>query len=572
MSYTLQIGSADPVPLASLGIRSALLTSNHQGDDTLTITLPRRIIAAGLIPAFTKIILRENTTIRFIGWRDREPRAAAGASQNLTCVINGPWRWMNRKYFTPNETGAYILGRPASGDETHQPVWEIINFVLAHAKTASGNAFTYTALTEAIFNVEIPWRRRHDDLCGTILRSLFAYLPTAALRWSYATETPNLEIYDTAGASAVHTLNDTVALSNLPILERRDDLLRDTVTIKYTKGSTTVGSDIAASAGDAAALGADFDQLYTFGLGENEPVPAPGLAAKLAAWHQKAHVETALETRTIDWTKRAGEIWAYAAGSKFDQWSSYTSICQQITRDLFARKQTVNLGVPAAPSTYRLSKSDPNNDPEPEEPKGTLEIEIAGLPEGLISEAKWSTGEESGAGESSVDLAPGNYNVEFLPVYDFDTGTLYFAPAAEVTIVEDETATATGAYETVELAALRPFQIVDISAGETKKIKVRPSTIFEGDAVEVSELTVTASGFVWVAVPFTPSTGAVGTGTLSYGSTIPDSTSSSYIVPIGTYTLSGETLTVANYRYGPITGFPCRNWYADPVDWTLYIN
>ena len=570
MSYTVQIGAGPVLTLPQIGASQAVLTTNHQGEETLSLTIPRRIYLAGIAPAFSKVVLRESGTVRFVGWRDGEPRAATPAAQTLTCTFNGAWRWMNRKYFTPNETGAYILGRPASGDETHQAVWEIINFVLNHAKTASGNAFTFTALTDATFNVQIPWRRRHDDLCGTILRSLFAHVPTAVQRWSYNDTTPHLQIIDTDGAAAVHTLDDTIALTNLPQLQRRDDLLRDSVKILYKSGETVVGTDIAESAGDAAALGANFEQIYTFGLGEGEPVPAPGLAAKLAAWHQKAHVDTTLETRAIDWTKRPGEIWGFGADSAYDQWSDYTSICQQIVRDLFSRKQTTVLGVPAAPSTSRLSRSN-DNEPEPDEPTGTLEIEITGLPEGLTSQAKWSTGDESGAGEGSLDLTPGNYNVEFLPVYDFDAGTLYFAPAVEVTIVEDESETATGAYVAVDLAPAQPLQLVIISSGEVNKIRVRPSTIFGQDAVEVAELTVAAAGFVWVAVPFTPSTGEVGTGTLSYGTDIPESTDSSYIVPIGEYTLDGG-LAVQNYRFGPITGFPCRNWFADPVEWTLYIN
>lgn len=492
MSYSIQIGGGPALPLAEIGVSRATLTTTNQGEDTLTLTIPHRIYLAGIAPAFSKIILRDADTIRFVGWLDSAPRAAAPGSQTLTLAISGPWRFLTRKYYTPDDTGAYILGRPANGDETHLPVFEIINAVLDHAQTASGGAFTFTALSSASFNVEIPWRRRNDDLCGTILRNLFAHVPTAVQRWTY-TGTPHLAIIDTHGVPPAHHLDATTPLTNLPQLRRRDDLLRNSVKIIYKSGENVVGTDIAGSAGDAAALGANFEQIYTFGLSDREPVPAPGLAAKLAAWHQKAHVDTTLETLGIDWTPRPGEIWGYGEGSAYDQWSPYTSICQQITRDLFSRKQTTTLGVPAAPSTYRLSQTSNNNPSDTPDPTGTLTIAIDG-PDGDDdfdpAAAKWTVGDQSGSGSSTIDLPPGDYTITFATISDTTTGKTYSAPAAEVTITKLATTEVTGTYTLwarIQLTTTDGEHTIDINAaditphappeGDARTLKIRKSTV-----------------------------------------------------------------------------------------------
>lgn len=463
MSLTLQIGGASAVELSTLGITAATLTTNHQGLDSLTLATNRRLSDSALIAAFTKCILREGSTIRFIGWLDQAPRAAAPA-QTLTYILAGPWRWLTRAYYLDDKTieaealadasGLYRLGaKLTDGSDDHIAVATQLLDILNFARTDSSNAFNIATFPEGFFNIEIPWESRVDDLCSSAAAALLSYTPTAAAWWTYPAGIPTLNFADTAGAAASQTLT-TGTIGTVPTLNPRYDLLRDTVKIIYLQqnasGENTRTVRTVASAGDAATLGAAMAQLYTFALQENEPLPDTGLENALAAWHQRLHIETSAQYRGLDWTRLAGEAWTFAG--PFAEWAGKLAICQTITRDLFARTETITLGPPAAPSTYRLTKrSTPGPSSEPEPPTGTLTIAITGLPSGLISDAKWSVGEMSGAGAGEIELPPGTYNVEFLPVYDFDAQSLYFSPPVEVEITDGGTATATAVYEEIPL-------------------------------------------------------------------------------------------------------------------------
>ncbi|CAN5350664.1 hypothetical protein BH09VER1_BH09VER1_28310 [soil metagenome] len=438
--YTIQINSGTIMPLAKPAASGAILAGNHQAQESFSLTFPRRLASAGFVTPFSKLVLREGNTVRFVGWNFvGEPRNASPSSQKLTSVFTGGWGWLERKFYTPNDSGFTVIGKLVPESETadaeHSPLRQCIIDVLDHAQAACGNKFTYTPLAEDLFDIEIPWKSQRGTLCSTILQSLFAYVPTAALRWSYDGTTPNLEIVDTAGEDPSHTLNDSFALTNIPKLHTRVDLLRDSVVVEYRKNDQPAGAnDVAPSGGDAATLGANFTQLYTFALQGDEPVPAPGLAAALAAWHQTAHVDTELEMKGLDWSWRPGEVWGYAVGSKFGAWSNYKSVAQSVTRNFFTRRQAAVLGVPAVPSTYRLSKTSDSNDSTENKDTGSLKVTIKDADDVLIAGALWNAGSGNVANEGSADFKPGKVTVFILVPLDYKTP----APV-DYTIVKGET-------------------------------------------------------------------------------------------------------------------------------------
>jgi len=116
----------------------------------------------------------------------------------------------------------------------------------------------------------------------------------------------------------------------------------------------------------------------------------------------------------------------------------------------------------------------------------------------------------------------------------------------------------------------KPFELVKVDA---TTLRVMASTVFNQSPSLSATLTPSASGFVWVEIPFTESTGAIGTATLENGATITTATSSLIVVPIGEWTFDAGAIVdfPQNYRYGPVTGEACQDFYANPANWTLTV-
>ncbi len=118
----------------------------------------------------------------------------------------------------------------------------------------------------------------------------------------------------------------------------------------------------------------------------------------------------------------------------------------------------------------------------------------------------------------------------------------------------------------------KPFELILVSDGSTKKIRVVYSTLAGG----------LPSGFSYADDPpylLTPTgtSGVVCGGVTieeSYGSILPNgrflaiypevpvNTTDTFYQEIGSYSLDGDTLAVVNARYGPIDATICRNWFA----------
>jgi len=80
-------------------------------------------------------------------------------------------------------------------------------------------------------------------------------------------------------------------------------------------------------------------------------------------------------------------------------------------------------------------------------------------------------------------------------------------------------------------------------------------------------VTVSATGKFWGGVTIDTDTGDLTSRFLDYGASLPDDTADTFYVEIGTYNVTGGTLTVSNTRYGPIGFIPCRNLFDAEFPW-----
>ncbi|HEY5705340.1 MAG TPA: hypothetical protein VIS96_07185 [Terrimicrobiaceae bacterium] len=463
MTYTIQIGSGPEQAPEELGLSAAVLTTTSRGMDTLHLGAMRSVDAPAIIAPFQRVTLRADGIVRFVGWLDQAPRAIAPRRESVTYTLSGAWRWLMRTYYkgdiklggtvNSNATGLYTLGGGFEDDvPVHITVKDQLEAVLNYARGQTSNAFDFAELPESL-DIEIAWENRADDRCANVLNLLLAYVPTAICRWEYDGTTPVIHIVDTAGAPAAQTLQQG-NLASVPALNPRYDLLCDVIECKYVS-NTNIFIDEAPSNGDAATLAANCKIIYTFPLQDGEPHPQTGLAAKLAEWHQTLHVDAnPTFVGALNFGRVPGQLWTF--GGMFSALSSYRSICHQIARDLNYERETVTLGVPVVPSTYRLSRratvitpastgggtgggGGGGGEPEPEE--GTVSVRIYG-PAGdtnfNVNEVGWSItgtgGGRSGNGDATFNLPVGNYTIgRSYPAGFVDDPTLTNATAFAVT-------------------------------------------------------------------------------------------------------------------------------------------
>jgi len=592
---------------ADLGIGGATLTQTAGGDDVLTLTVNQRLGSAPIFAPFQQVTLSGDGA-SFTGWVSGAPRRASGNSQSWLYNIVGPQQWLTRSIYqapvvslAKNEAGALVavdngeagltmLGRKVvapeeeDGDVTqaHQTIKEILEGILDYAVEDQGH-FTFT-LPETGLAAEVPWEPRQDDNALNALRQILKWSPDTITRWAgtvlqiFASPTEATKTLSTADLACRDELN----------LNPRYDLLCLETRIIYMKpvqdanGMVQYEREVdAATGGEGEALGATQRAILTIYLEEGEDFPAPGIAAEFHRWAGRLHFSGQVPINGLNWNNKPGDGWTPGAQFAFD--TDAVLICQAVTRDLFLRTEVLTLGVPEhlgladmVALKRKPRRPDAGKEPAPseEEALGTLAVILSGLPEELHTLAKWTAGELVGTGEEDVELPPGEYAVNFLAVHDLPGNAIYFANAIDATIVENATETITALYRKLNLSDAEPFEIVDVSVlvdeALSPRIRVMPSNAFMQSAIEIEELIVGGLGYVWVAIPFTVATGAIGTATIHSGSEIPDASPTSYIVPIGEYNFA-DVLTFFNYRYGPINGYPCRDFYADPAAHTLTI-
>ncbi len=192
-----------------------------------------------------------------------------------------------------------------------------------------------------------------------------------------------------------------------------------------------------------------------------------------------------------------------------------------------------------------------------------------------LQNAKSSLGEELG---SFLD-APASLQIDGLGFsgrgnsWSFDVGVVRPMPGMEETPPDKPVA--------VPAAALRPFQLVDVSDQTGKKVRVVASSVFgqtpagfsSGDLPPFVLTGVTGTGVIWAKiVRNTSGTGTMVSGVaIEHGNTLPSNTATNYYVSIGSYSVSGTKLTLSNSRYGPINGSFCRNWFSNPPAFSIFL-
>lgn len=461
-AWTLQIADASPVAIEALAVKSATLTTASTGEDSLQLLVVQPVDAADIIPAFARCILRVDDVVRFVGWLDLAPVRADAKSETVTYAINGPWRWLVRTYYQGrgvvngetqnNVSGKVRLGAELSfssskpGDDPEIPhvrvgdqLVTIINNVQAQ------HPGMWTELLFSPLNLEIPFDDRTDDRAADLVRNLLAYIPSVVMWWDYTIDgagRPALCIKDQDFLAADRTLTEA-NLKGCGELSPRIDLLADRVKIIYlqtrTDGSVSRIVDAVSAGGDAAALGADFEALYTFSLQQNELPPASGLASALAKWYSRLHVDVQAAFAVPDWARKPGELWGF--GGIFSRLAGRLSVCQSITRTWTegGEAETIRLGVPAVPTTQLLSKRSSTKQNNTNDNSGggeggggtssssaTVNVTITGLP-GDTLQGQWQIGTQGGQGDGEAKVEPGTYNVVGYPVPDPTSGVLYFA-------------------------------------------------------------------------------------------------------------------------------------------------
>lgn len=123
--------------------------------------------------------------------------------------------------------------------------------------------------------------------------------------------------------------------------------------------------------------------------------------------------------------------------------------------------------------------------------------------------------------------------------------------------------------------AEHPFTLLDASAAGAAKIRVvygsvdgqTPSGMSAGD-VPPYEITVSGVGYVFVIVTIDSGTGAITSVTLGNGATVPDNSATTFHFTIGSYSVDGSAITLAQSVSGSLAFVTCRNWYSDPPTFT----
>jgi hypothetical protein len=134
------------------------------------------------------------------------------------------------------------------------------------------------------------------------------------------------------------------------------------VEVFYLRGNEVAGSDTAASAGDAATYGSGRKIIATYDTNALNSVPADGVAAVLAAWHQRLHVDGAVTREGIDWNERCGDVLGFD-GMTVPELADRTTALHTLTRDLLAERTEMQLGVMPGRSIFKVKDYDGGRSP-----------------------------------------------------------------------------------------------------------------------------------------------------------------------------------------------------------------
>ena len=356
MAYKLQIGAGSSQTLESLGVNSATLECDAEGRSSLLLETAGSLGSAPMIAPFERVLLRDgDDEVRFAGWLDEAPRSASGEAHRVSYRLSGPHRWLARANFVQSRGGLVILGG-AAGMESSPVSWHnAFVAVVDSALTSYPGQFGYA--TEHTFWHEIPARLRADVDCLTALLSLVSFAPTVVFWWSYdSAGNPNLHLGNGVGSADKTLSTSTHAISQAEV-NPRYDLLADVVKVYFVSGNVVGGEEVASSAGDAAALGANRTVLFSYDTSVLNNIPSAGISGELAAWHQTLHIDASATRHDVDWTDRPGHIYGFG-GADLAPFAGYKSILHTISRDLFAETTTLRLGVIPGKALFKINDLD----------------------------------------------------------------------------------------------------------------------------------------------------------------------------------------------------------------------
>jgi len=464
-TITIKIGAASAVDISTLGLTGAVLTTTNQAEDTLELTRPEAIDDTPLCDPWAQVDLFADGVRIFRGWLDEMPERATGRAEARTYYLVGPWRWLERTLYKQDwvcggTRVAAASGRVRTGlklgttnkvetADVAETLAAILDYAVAAAPT---DTFTYDLPT---IDLDM-WAQQFTDIsCGQALRAVLRFAPLYACRWVYEgaqpDDPPELKIVR-VGATADATLSETVGSARLLDVSAtaRYDLLCAGVDLYHLYTDAKDYTVLRSKESYNAAVGSDADDLNadrrfeaTIRLQSNtdyvETLRDVGMAQELGEYLERLHVQATatLVDETLMLARAPGELWGFG-GTALTRYSSYTGVCQQITRDLLGDSVQLKLGPPGQLGFDDLSRirssaagddagtetpQDGTEDPggsshaTSQTPTGWLKVEITPAL-ARAQGAQWhatKSGYDSGWQVSNVEIEveAGNYTVEF---------------------------------------------------------------------------------------------------------------------------------------------------------------
>jgi hypothetical protein len=418
MAYTLSINGDTAESLEALGFEAAVLKEDMRGGSELVLTAPQGMEEAGVIEPFQRCVLFDgDDEAVFVGWLDKVARSAVGNGQKRVYTVGGPWRWFERSNFVQGKAGLAVLAGAVDG-EVAAP--QAFNLSVAEIVDAVDNFGFFTFSDDpAAFEHETPTNFRADVSCAEAMATLMTFAPTAFLRWDYTTPSPGTaEVALKLGAIA-GTADWNLSVSGMDLsradMNPRYELLAEQVEVFFIGGNEVKGTDAASSAGDAAALGSGRKVLRTYDITSLNNLPAAGIAAVLANWHQRLHIDGTAVQEQIDWTRRPGQVVGFS-GSAWGDLVGYRTTLHTVTRDLFRETQTHELGVMPALEIFKVKDFDAGRSqasgafmPSLAGPRvgvDTTGIEDPPDPASLMTSARWTQVERCDGAKAWVLMTP----------------------------------------------------------------------------------------------------------------------------------------------------------------------
>lgn len=499
MAFSLIIGSGGGGSFDSLGVVGAVLECSNQGLDKLQITLEDQSTLASF-PPYSRVTLLHDGAARFVGWVDQLPASLSPERRQTTVSISGPWRWLDMTTFstkkklvdTNGNSNTYLLQTPMlnqgidplTGLPIKKTLREVINDALACVVNKYGAVVAYD-LSGGGLDVQLPWSEKQNVTAGSVVRDQLSWAPDHSSVWQYSNAIPTLKIVPPSGPSrlVLETGVDATALT----LNPRFDLLVNSVKITYlsqpVNGVRKVVIDTSSHQGDAAALQSPLSVDMTFPLQGGEKEPTLGLAARFHQAVCKLAIDTSFTyvDETMDWETTPGTTWSFSGLAS--GWSSYSSVCQTITRDLFTGAISLKLGHPGHLGLQQLIDLNRKNTPQangdggggdPPTGKGSFEVSLeivsgsaADKQEMIDSTVITATGPggttQQAAKDPSVtfsNLVPGSYLVSVVPAPGWKLVSNGSARPGKTIAVQENTLGASVTLFLERVAIRHPFRIL----------------------------------------------------------------------------------------------------------------